>query len=89
MYTNVNYHVRHSGLCSDLFTVLQGTKQGGKSSPMMYITFIDGLIQELEASGSGVCLYGMNVASPTLADDMVLLSYSKRGLDNMLDICCK
>jgi len=87
MYKDAQCHVRYNGLCSESFPIAQGTKQGGKSSPSMNIAFIDGLIQELEASGNGLCLYGLNVASPTLANDMVLLSFSKGGLDNMLDIC--
>ena len=67
--------------------MLQGTKQGGKCSPMMYITFhmncIDGPIQELEDSGSGMVIrYERRL-------DIVLLPYSKNGLDNMLDICYK
>ena len=36
-----------------------------------------------------VWLYGLNVASPTLDEDILLLPYSKNGLDNMLDICYK
>ena len=32
-------------------------------------------------------MYDINMASPTVADDMVLVSYSKNGLERMLKIC--
>jgi len=56
MYKDAQCHVRYYGLCSESFPIAQGTKQGGESSPSIYIAFIDGLIQGLEASGNGLCL---------------------------------
>ena len=51
--------------------------------------YINGLIQKLEQIGNGLCIYGINMSSPTVADDMVLVSLSKKGMDNLLDICWK
>ena len=34
-------------------------------------------------------MYGKQICSPTVADDMVLVSLSKQGMDEMLDICWK
>ena len=79
--------VRKQHILSDWFDVLQGTRQGGKSSPILYLLFIDGLIKELEYSGYGLCIYDIPLGSPTVADDMVLVSFSKFGLDRMLEIC--
>ena len=87
MYRNATSRVRHQGLLSEPLPVRQGTRQGGKSSPLLYLVYVNGLIEELESSGNGTCLYDINMAAPTVADDMVLLSYSKNGLDNMLQIC--
>ena len=87
MYQNVTSRVRYQGLLSGLLPVRQGTRQGGKSSPLFYLVFINGLISELKESGNGVCLYDINMSAPTVADDMVLVSYSRAGLDNMLRIC--
>ena len=81
MYTNSRSRKKLQGLLSDEFPVLQGTRQGGKSSPMMYLVFINELIRELERSNFGMCLYGMNMCSPTVADDMVLVSFSKTGIE--------
>ena len=53
----------------------------------MYIAFFTDLYKTWKQLVMGYVKYGVNVASPTLADDMVLLSFLKFGLDNMLDIC--
>ena len=87
MYQNVISRMRYQGLLSGPLPVRQGTRQGGKSSPLFYLVYINGLISELEESGNGVCLYDINMSAPTVADDMVLVSYSRAGLDNMLRIC--
>ena len=58
-----------------------------KSYPLLYLLFIDGLIKEIELSQHGMCIYGMNAACPTVADDMVLISFSKKGLQHLMDMC--
>ncbi|KAH3844133.1 hypothetical protein DPMN_086386 [Dreissena polymorpha] len=87
MYGNTKSRVCYQGLHSCEIPVLQSTQQGGKSSPLMYLVYFDGLITELMNSKNGVCLYDLNVCALTVADDMVLVSFSKHGLDNMLNIC--
>ena len=47
MYDNMKSCVRNNGHVSEWFNVLQGTRQGGKSSPVLYLLYIDGLIKEL------------------------------------------
>ena len=79
--------VRNQSILSDWFSVAQGTRQGGKSSPILYLLFVDGLIKELEDSRFDFCIYDLKYGSPTVADDMVLVSYSRYGLQNMLNIC--
>ena len=83
MYRNVQTRVRHKGMLSDPFPVLQRTRQGGKSSPLLYLTYINGLIDELQNSGYGCCMYDIEICAPTVADDMVLMSYSKNGPQKM------
>ena len=46
-----------------------------------------GLINEFEQSVYGMCLYNMIINSPTVADDMLLASYSVQVLNKMLEIC--
>lgn len=87
MYKNSKCRVLYKGKYSCEFTVSQGTRQGGKLSPLMYLVFIDGLINELQMSDLGLSIYNIYFGSPTVADDMTLLSYSRAGMECMLKIC--
>ncbi|XP_052799264.1 uncharacterized protein LOC128230877 [Mya arenaria] len=87
MYEGAKSRVRYRGLFSEELPVVQGTRQGGKSSPILYLIYINDLINELQKSNNGLCLYYINMSAPTFADDMVLVSFSKTGMDNMLQIC--
>ncbi|XP_052786071.1 uncharacterized protein LOC128221504 [Mya arenaria] len=46
----------------------------------------DKVINMLETSGYGICVFNITVSSPTVADDMLLISHSANGLQAMLDI---
>ncbi|KAH3896102.1 hypothetical protein DPMN_020275 [Dreissena polymorpha] len=50
MYRNSTSRVRHRGLISEPLPIGQGTRQGGKSSPLLYLIYINGLIEKLEES---------------------------------------
>ncbi len=75
------------GLSSKWFTVQQGTRQGGVISPFLFLLFIDELLGKLESSGVGYSVGANNCCCPTVADDMVLASLSKQGLDAMMQMC--
>jgi hypothetical protein len=87
LYTEMKSCVKFKGELSQWFNVMQGTRQGGISSPILYLLFINDLINELQESGLGCCIYNFHASSPTVADDMVLLSYSVSGLQKMIDLC--
>ena len=67
MYKNVTSSVRYKGLISESFPIQQGTRQGGKSSPLLYLLYINDLIKELESSRLGMCMYNVDLCSPTVA----------------------
>ena len=87
LYIDLHSRVRYNGHYSDRFSILQGTRQGGLSSPMLYLLFINDLINELQQSGLGMFIYDYNFSCPTVADDMCLVSFSKTGLDKMIQLC--
>lgn len=87
MYTDMYSCVKYQGQRSYWFPVLQGTRQGGVLSPFLYLLYINDLLYQLESSGLGFCIYDINCCCPSVADDMLLGSYSKVGLDKMMNIC--
>ena len=58
---NATSRVRHQGLLSEPLPVRQGTRQRGKSSPLLYFVYANGLIEELDNNGNGTCLYDINI----------------------------
>ena len=86
MYTGMTSWVRYQGKLSRWFSVRQGTRQGGKSSPSLYLLYINEVINTLEGSEYGICMYNVKLTSPTVADDMMLVALSSTGINAMLDI---
>ena len=86
LYSNLERRVINAGNKSDWFPIKQGTTQGSVLSPLFYIIYINDLLVQLQRSSCGFVLHELNVCSPTVADDIVILSFSKSGLDEMLDI---
>jgi len=53
MYTNSVANIRWNGVFSNSFPVLNGVKQGGIVSPVLFCIYIDGLLQKLKDSNAG------------------------------------
>ena len=87
LYSGMKSRVRVKGVVSDWLEVKQGTRQGGVTSPFLYLMYINGLIEKLEASRLGFCIFNDSCSCPTVADDMLLLSLSPNGLQQMMTIC--
>ena len=60
-----------------------------RSSPLLFSVYIDGLIKELRESGLGCCLDTFFYGCLGYADDLLLLSASRSGLQSMVNICEK
>ena len=88
LHSNMTSRVIYKGHSSSWFRILQGSRQGGVVSPFMYLCYIDDLIRELCKCMDGFnMLFGLILYALTVADDMLLLSLSKAGLDKLLVIC--
>ena len=89
MYTDMFSCVRNRGHKSSWFRILQGTRQGGVISPFLYLIYKNDLLYEIEASALGFCMYDINCGSPTVADDMLVCSFSVNGLIQILVLCLR
>ena len=72
---------------NDLFDVPTGTKQGGILSPDLFSFYMHDLIELLKKSGFGCYVIQVCISCIFFADDVVLLSPSRHGLQRLLDIC--
>ena len=74
------------GEASDEYTVGHGLREGAVLSPILYAVFIDEIARELDGC-DGVTVGKERIRCLLYADDIVLLSESADGLQEMLDRC--
>jgi hypothetical protein len=86
MYSSSSGRVLVNGMVSGEFPVEQGVKQGGVSSPFLYLLFVNFLIKELESRGLGVRCFGKWVGALLFADDVVVLCSSSEELQVVIEV---
>ena len=86
-YANQNCCVRWNNHESSCFRISNGVRQGASISPLMFAVYIDELFIKLQDSGFGCYINNQFMGAAGYADDIVLLSPSRAGLQSMVDIC--
>ena len=86
-YLNMSCTVKWNNVSSRAFDIPTGTKQGGILSPDFFALYMHDLIQILRSSGFGCNMIEICIACIFFADDVVLLSPSRFGLQKLLNIC--
>ena len=72
---------------SKSFRITNGVKQGAVLSAILFCVYIDELITKLRRNKTGCWIDGNFVGIIVYADDIVLLSPTLGGLQEMIDIC--
>lgn len=87
MYTNVKAQIKVNGKLSKEIMVKVGTRQGCNLSPSLFNVYLNDLPKALDPDlCDPVLLYDCFVNILMYADDVVLLSSTKTGLQNCLNI---
>ncbi len=89
MYTNQRLWVRWGDEMSRQFGVVNGVKQGGVLSPLLFAVYIDGLLIRLEETGVGCHMGICFIGALAFADDLNLLAPTLSGLKILIDVCEK
>jgi len=84
-YSKLHSAVRWNNVISTSFIVGSGVRQGGCLSPAIFNVFINMFIQTLRKLNTGCHVSGMFVGCLLYADDIILISPSVNGLQEMLD----
>ena len=86
MLVGCSSRVLFHGHLSEPYEILQGTRQGSILAPFFYTVFINDLLADLSSAYHGFRINDLSLCAPTQADDMVLLSPSRSGLNELLKI---
>ena len=86
-YMNQTANVRWNGKFSKSFPLSNGVKQGAVISPLLYCFYSNDLFKILRRNKVGCWVSGIYVGALGYADDTLLLSPTKEGLQNMLKVC--
>ena len=89
MYTNQLLSVKWDDKLSKSFKVLNGVKQGGVLSPVLFCLYLDVLLNKLYHTGVGCYLGPYFCGALAYADDVILLSPTVSGAKSMLNVCAK
>lgn len=89
MYLNQDIQVKWGKDTSNAFGGVNGVRQGGVLSPILFTVYLDMLISELKSCGAGCWLGHHYYGGLVSADDISLLSPSVTGLQRMVDVCAK
>jgi hypothetical protein len=85
-YLNTKSSLKHKDHISDYFDITRGVKQGDSLSPTLFNIFINDITKGLEDDNSSPLeLINSKLGSLLFADDLLLLSESKEGLQNSLN----
>ena len=79
--------VKWKSCLSDSFNVLNGIKQGGVISPILFSLYIDKLIDLVHNSNFGCYIGDVPSSIFIYADDIVLLSPTRYGMKQILRLC--
>ena len=85
LYANLPNYVRVNGRPTDWFNQMAGVRQGDTLAPTLFALYINDLAMEINTLSKGVPIEGECVNMLMYADNVVLISESKEGLQKMLD----
>ena len=87
IYCSQRCTVKWGSCTAEHFSVSNGVRQGGVSSGIFFVVYIDKLLTLLRKSGLGCTLHNVFLGATIYADDIFLLSASRYGLQAMVQIC--
>ena len=86
-YLDQVIRVKWGSSVSSNFKGVNGIRQGGVISPILFTVYIDSLISDLKSSKAGCWIGHHYYGCLVFADDIKLLSPSATGLQRMVDVC--
>ena len=86
-YTRQKIDTAWNGKKSREFTAVNGVRQGGVLSPLLFNIYFDEMLKRLKSNGVGCNIGKHFIGALAYADDVTLLCPSKQGLQEMINTC--
>ena len=83
-YSNFECAAFIGGKNAEWFVTERGVHQGGPLSMMLYMIYINDLLQDLKTCMYGLEMFDIDVTCPSYADDMTSLALHKRAINELL-----
>jgi hypothetical protein len=87
-YGASTFQVTYSEKLGEIQSMSCGVKQGGILSPHLFTFFINELLLQLQSSGYGTRVGLVFTGAIAYADDIILISQTAFGLQQMIDMSC-
>lgn len=71
----------------DAFHIICGVRQGSVLSPVLFLVYLDNVIDDLRKSGNVLHIGTLFMGCIVYADNIMLLSCSCHGIQSVADIC--
>ena len=66
---------------------MNGVKQGGVLSPILFAVYLDPLLEEIHKSGIGCFMGGICGSAFAYADDVIILTPTCKAMKKLIEIC--
>ena len=87
MYLLNNAFVKWKNINSANFKIMNGVKQGGVLSPILFAIYLDPLLEKIHKSGIGCYMGGICGSAFAYADDVIILTPTCSAMRKLIAIC--
>ena len=84
MYEEQYAWIRWGDARSEIFPIVNGTRQGSIASPNLWSVYLDPVIKQLRELGVGCHVGSMFMGVLAYADDLILLAHNKDAAEQMI-----